>query len=286
MDKVFVCSDLDRTILPNGLQLESEAARPLLRRLAGHSDIIIAYVSGRDKALLQDAIREYDIPPPDYAVGDVGSTIYAINDGRWHVSEKWEQTISPCWKGRRHDELAAMLTDITELRMQEKQKQNTFKLSYYVDPRENIDALLAEVKKRLEGEEIDASVIWSVDETENIGLLDILPACATKLHAVRFLMELTGVDRERTVYAGDSGNDLPVLTSDLQTVLVKNATEDVRKQAVSGKKQAGHRDLLYLADGGFLGLNGNYTAGVLEGVAHFIPELEEVLRRYCQESAE
>ena len=34
----------------------------------------------------------------------------------------------------------------------------------------------------------------------------------------------------------------------------------------------GHGDTLYLAHGGLAGMNGNYSAGILEGVAHFIPE--------------
>ena len=29
---------------------------------------------------------------------------------------------------------------------------------------------------------------------------------------------------------------------------------------------------LYLAHGGFLGMNGNYSAGILEGVAHYHPD--------------
>jgi len=31
-------------------------------------------------------------------------------------------------------------------------------------------------------------------------------------------------------------------------------------------------DTLYIAKGDFLDMNGNYAAGVLEGVAHFLPE--------------
>jgi hypothetical protein len=32
------------------------------------------------------------------------------------------------------------------------------------------------------------------------------------------------------------------------------------------------RDRLYPATGGWKGMNGNYAAGVLEGVVHFFPE--------------
>ena len=29
---------------------------------------------------------------------------------------------------------------------------------------------------------------------------------------------------------------------------------------------------LYIARGGFMGMNGNYSAGILEGFVHFIPQ--------------
>jgi hypothetical protein len=34
---------------------------------------------------------------------------------------------------------------------------------------------------------------------------------------------------------------------------------------------------LYLPEGNFWGLNGNYAAGVIEGLVHFIPETRELV---------
>ncbi len=39
----------------------------------------------------------------------------------------------------------------------------------------------------------------------------------------------------------------------------------------------GNADLLHLAKGGVLGMNGNYAAGILEGVLHFHPAWEKAL---------
>lgn len=74
------------------------------------------------------------------------------------------------------------------------------------------------------------------------------------------------------VFAGDSGNDLDVLTSGMQSILVGNAAADVRRTATHRLTEIGRIDRLYLATGDFHGMNGNYAAGVLEGVAHFFPE--------------
>jgi HAD superfamily hydrolase (TIGR01484 family) len=269
--EVLLCSDLDRTLLPNGPQAESPHARERLRALAERPEVTLAYVSGRHRQLVLDAIDEYGIPVPDYAIGDVGTTIYQVRDGDWQPWAEWEQEIAPDWGGHRHDQLAALFDDLDDLEPQEPEKQNTFKLSYYAPGDMAPSRLIGEMSLRLQHEAVRASLIWSVDETKDLGLLDVLPRSATKYHAIRFLMQRKGFAEAATVFAGDSGNDLPVLTSGLQSVLVRNARDEVREQALREVRAKGATECLYCAKGGFLGMNGNYAAGVLEGLAHFIP---------------
>ncbi len=80
-----------------------------------------------------------------------------------------------------------------------------------------------------------------------------------------------GFGEDAVVFAGDSGNDLPVLTSGLPSVLVGNARPEVREAAQAALREQGLEDRLYVAKGGFLGMNGYYSAGVLEGLAWFFP---------------
>lgn len=268
---VLLCSDLDRTLLPNGAQPESPEARQLLQRLADRSELTLVYVSGRHQALLQQAIEEYDLPLPDYAIGDVGTTIYDIEDGHWRPWESWYEEIAPDWRGKTGKNLLELFADIELLRLQEAEKQNDFKLSYYAPADIEPDDLLKQLRQRLEAKGVRASMIWSIDEATGTGLLDILPERATKLHAIKFLMQQKGFTHDQTVFAGDSGNDMPALTSGLQAVLVKNARDKVRDEAVQQVQVAGHDGCLYLAQGGLLGMNGNYSAGVLEGLVHFLP---------------
>ncbi len=277
-NKIFLCSDLDRTILPNGPQKESPEARQLLHLLARRPEITLAYVSGRNLQLLQAAVEEYQIPIPDIAVGDVGTTIYGIMDGEWLPLNAWEEEIAPDWNGRNHAQLSAMLSDIDEVTLQEPENQNTFKLSYFAPPDLDYRRLLDTIQDRLRDDGVQASLIWSVDEEKNQGLLDVLPENATKYHAIRFLMRHNHFDLSATVFAGDSGNDLPVLTSHLQTVLVGNAAEDIRCRAQQEVKAKGIGDTLYCAEGGFMGMNGNYAAGVIEGLVHFIPRTADWLK--------
>lgn len=276
-ETILLCTDLDRTLLPNGVQPASPGALPLFRKLAERPELRLAFVSGRDKTLLLDAIQEYDLPAPDYAIGDVGTTIYRVQDDAWEVWDAWHSEIAPDWKGRQHDELAALFDDLTEIRLQEPEKQNTFKLSYYASMGLDHASLLAEMRHRLEPRGIAASLVWSVDEVARAGLLDVLPARANKYHAIRFLMDREGFRDALTVFAGDSGNDLQVLTSGLQSVLVRNATDEVREAAICEAREHGVLDRLYLARGDYHGMNGYYTAGVIEGLAHFVPAVEDWL---------
>lgn len=270
--RILLCADLDRTLIPNGAHPESPAARPLLNRIAAHPELVLAYVSGRHLGLLQEAIAHYALPAPHYAIGDVGTSMYTLEDGRWRPLEAWQADIAPDWAGHTHADIAALFHDLTPLTLQEAQRQNRFKVSYFTPLDVDHGALCAALQQRLAARGVRASLIWSIDEARGVGLLDILPERATKLHAVRFLMERTGFDATHTVFGGDSGNDLPVLVSGLQCVLVRNAAPELREQAVAELRRSGLPQRLYLAQGGLLGMNGNYAAGVLEGLVHFFPE--------------
>ena len=264
---LLLATDLDRTLLPNGGQPESPQARALFHRLAERPEVRLAYVTGRHRQLVEAAIDEYTLPLPDFVIADVGTTLYELDAGDWHPRADWREAIALDWEPQDHGTLASLLRDLPELRLQEAAKQGPCKLSYYAAALDDPSDLLTRVGERLAASGARVNLIWSIDETTATGLLDVLPASASKLHALEFLRARLGIPVERTVFAGDSGNDMEVLTSRLPAVLVANAQESVRAEAVA-RAPAGS---LYLARGGFLGMNGHYSAGILEGLAHFIP---------------
>lgn len=263
--------------MPNGPQPESPQARSLLHKLVQRPEITIAYASGRHQALLLEAIDEYDLPVPDYAICDVGTTIYEIHNGQWKDLKDWALNITSDWNGKGHDEVAAIFDGLEVLTLQETEKQNSLKLSYYVPQNMDMDALSTKMQQRLRAIDVHASLIWSIDEVQHTGLLDVVPRRATKYHALQFLMSQKKYLERDTVFAGDSGNDLCVLTSGLQAVLVGNASDQVRQQALHDVNAKGIRHKLYFAQGGLCGMNGNYAAGVLEGLVHFVPQVRHWL---------
>ncbi|MDD1620603.1 MAG: HAD-IIB family hydrolase [Methylococcaceae bacterium] len=270
--RILICTDLDRTLLPNGSQQESSGARACFSRLVSRPEVTLAYVSGRHRELVEQAIREYRLPNPDWVIANVGTTIYRAGEEEWLHWTVWEDDIATDWRGLMAKDLWPLFSDLPVLRLQEEAKQNRYKLSYYSSTRSDVDALKKEMTRRLEAKNLAASLIYSVDEATETGLLDVLPARASKLHAVEFLMQHQGFEVNHTVFAGDSGNDLAVIASRIPSVLVANADSQVVAQAQALVRQNGTQAAFYLAQGGFLGMNGNYAAGILEGVAHYHPE--------------
>lgn len=274
MQRFLLCTDMDRTLIPNGTEPESRGAQQMFARLAVETPASIAYVTGRHRALIERAIEQYDLPQPDFAIADVGSTIYKLNRGIWQQWHEWEEKISADWNGLHSSELHAFLQNITALKLQEQEKQNRHKLSYYLSCVVDEKRVMEEVKNRLTKANIRTNLIWSIDDEQAVGLLDILPASANKLHAIKFLMQKHDFNYDNTVFAGDSGNDLDVLLSPIHAVLVANASDEIRAITTRSDLQAS----LYQAKGNYLGMNGNYSAGILEGVAHFLPYVDSWLK--------
>lgn len=271
-DQILLCTDLDRTLLPNGDAVESPQVRQLFSALCAHEAITLVYVSGRDKNLLLEAIERYGIPLPDYAIGDVGSSLYHIQGQQWRLDDAWQAHIAPDWQAYDHQELQQLLQDITGLRLQEAHKQNRFKLSYYLDLQMDSDVILMQMRELLEQHQVHANIIWSVDEPAQVGLIDVLPRSANKLEAIRFLGNTLKIPRQGMLFAGDSGNDLSVLCSDIPAVLVANAEDYVRQEALRLAQKNNSVDALYCAHGLGPQLNGNYAAGIIEGLLHYFPE--------------
>jgi HAD superfamily hydrolase (TIGR01484 family) len=271
MTRLLIGTDLDRTLLPNGEAPESAGARELFRHLGAQPEVRLVYVTGRDPGLVDEAIATWGVPVPDLLVADVGATIAEPSEDGWRRWESWDEGIAADWRGISPEMLHGLVTGVAGLRPQPASRQAAGKRSFFTPAAAAGKGVAAAVRAKLEAAGIRANVIWSQDDITGDGLLDILPAGATKRKALEFVLDRWGYGLEEVLFAGDSGNDLDVLASPIPAVLVANASPGVRTEA---RWQAAAENLessLYCARGGFLGMNGNYAAGILEGVAHFHP---------------
>jgi len=280
----LLCTDLDRTLLPNGEQPESPAARAVLWHLLKTHDCELAYVSGRDLNGVLEAINEYDLATPAYIAADVGSTIYEQENGEWVANTRWTDSIRSDWKGGDTHSIKNLLDDLPELENQEAKRQSQFKRSYYYDESLDEQELAKPIEEQLVSHDIEASLVFSHDPEKSVGLLDVLPRSATKREAVEFLTKLMNLRAEDVLFSGDSGNDVDAITAENPSVLVANADEATLAAVQEGVRLAGVEASTCFAKGGVeingqalvhaslpASLNGNYSAGIVEGLLYFRP---------------
>lgn len=262
----ILATDLDRTLLPNGEWPADPDAIGLFNSLTRQDGLRVVYVTGRSLDLAERAIDEFGVRHPDVLIGDVGTSIRRFEGGSWHPFDGWAahvRRMSPRWDA---DAVRAAMREIAHTREQERVHCGPFKQSYYVDHarREDVVARVEQVF----GGRFDEVAIYSFDSQSGEGLLDLLPNSATKQTALEYLAQALDVPRDDVVFCGDSGNDLFPLTAGFAGVMVRNADE----QLVDGVRRAMAEDpslRVYHARGGFRGLNGYYTGGVLEGAHHY-----------------
>jgi len=262
----ILATDLDRTLLPNGSWPADLGAITLFNELTERHDVLVVYVTGRNLDLAEKAIKEYGIRYPHVLIGDVGTSIRKYEQGGWKADSGWDAHVkqtSPRWDA---DAVRSAVVGVDGLTEQEREHCSPFKQSYYVDHDKN-EAVLKMVDELVKGK-FDEVIVYSFDSQTGKGLLDFLPQCATKQTALEYVADKFQLNKADVVFCGDSGNDVFPLTAGFSGVLVRNADN----QLVANVKQAADANpelKVFFAKGGFKGLNGYYTSGVIEGAYHY-----------------
>lgn len=262
----ILATDLDRTLLPNGHWEYDRDAIEQFNRLTIENDVLVVYVTGRSLTLTERAIAEFGVRYPDVLCSDVGAYIRSYENGEWSNDEGWINRVSRCnprWNPRAIRKTISKINGIEE---QESEHLNQFKQSYYVN-HEKHELILKNICGLIKGK-FDEEIIYSFDSQNGRGLLDFLPNSATKKTALEYLAEKFNVTHRDIVFCGDSGNDIAPLTAGFRGVVVKNADAQLLENVNKAIKQFPTLNI-YFAQGGFKGLNGYYTSGVIEGAYHY-----------------
>jgi sucrose-phosphate synthase len=187
-------------------------------------------------------LRKWGVAPPDVLISDVGSAIHY--GPHWRPDAGWLSHIRRAW---RREDLARALEPVPGLRLQAARQQGICKLSFHVNPNRfpGVDAL----KGLLHREGLRASLVYS-----QFRHLDVLPYRASKGQAIRYLAFKWGFPINHFVVAGDSGNDLDMLTGGMRAIVVANFSAEIEGL----RDRAG----IYFAGQAMAG-------GILEGLEHF-----------------
>ncbi|MCP2036031.1 sucrose-phosphate synthase [Planomicrobium sp. HSC-17F08] len=205
--KHILATDLDGTLVgdPDGLQQLLEFYEEQVY------DVSLIYITGRyyDSAL--SLIEEENLPIPDILVTDVGSSIYIGNS--FEKDLEWEKRIQANWMP---EEIHAIASTVPGLTKQPMFLEN--RCSYYVTDAEPVE----EFKNKLAASGIPHKLIFSGGKD-----VDIVPEESGKGRALQYLLDKYKVEDAKLLVAGDSGNDLEMLTLGFPSVIVGNAQPEL-----------------------------------------------------------
>ena len=271
--KLLLACDLDRTIVPDGPEPLSDNAIPDFNSFVQSNQVAVVYISGRNLTEILAVVKDYNVANPKIIVANDGTSIYVHQTGDWQKLSDWDALLDPDWQGMTNPDIHAILKDLHHLRLQEPQHQDKYKVSYYAPEDVDSSGLVQSIQSHLRSHGLQVAVVTSVDHVGHKAYLDILPATGTKIHALNYLVKTLGFDPSRVVVCGDSGNDLTLLTYGYHAIVVNNATSAFKHLVRDTARTKGMSDQIYFATGGFKGMNGNYAAGVLEGLNYFWPQV-------------
>jgi sucrose-6F-phosphate phosphohydrolase len=243
-----VASDVDGTLTGDREALDRLAARFRERRAAG--DLYLIVSTGRRLEQVIEGIPEEGLPEPDAVICQVGTEIYLPPFTEASAPmDAWRTFLLGQYS---RNQALLFLAGIEGLVMQPDKYNTELKTSCYLDQCAEPDKAAEVIRSRVRPHSDLYQVVWSSGRD-----LDILPAASGKGKAIRFLVEHVGLDPERVVVAGDTGNDASMFIEFDKGVVVANAQPELLELA---------RDL---GDGRVYCARQPYAAGVEEGLEHY-----------------
>jgi len=204
--KTFVlATDLDGTFLGGS----AHDRRTLYDWIEDNRDTVgLIFVTGRDPQFIEGMCAD-GLPWPEYVIGDVGTTIAQVVDGRVTPLAALETEIASRWNdagGR----VRAALAPVPGLRLQDTDFR--YRVSYDYDPDTFDSAAHAIV------EALGLDVLISDNR-----FFDVLPKGISKGPSLRLLADHLAVPHHRLLAAGDTLNDYSMLALGLPAVAVGGA---------------------------------------------------------------
>ncbi|ONG49962.1 alpha,alpha-trehalose-phosphate synthase [Pseudoroseomonas deserti] len=200
---LVLATDLDGTFL-GGTEAERRA---LYQELDARDDVLLIFVTGRDRDFIRELVETPGMPRPRYVIGDVGTSVF---DGdTFQPIPTLEADIVSRWNDA-GPRVREMLSAEPGLRPQPTPFRH--RVSYYYDPEQLQPRTVARI------EEAGFDCVLSADT-----YLDVLPRGIAKGPTLLRLVHALGLPAERVLTAGDTMNDLSLFQTGLRGVAVGNA---------------------------------------------------------------
>ncbi|MCC4296127.1 HAD-IIB family hydrolase [Aurantimonas coralicida] len=237
--QLLVC-DIDNTLTGSDACIQA-----FTRWHARETALDFAVATGRSLHSALSILEQQTAPNPKIIISSVGTEIYFLepNGVTYRRDRDWSRRIATGWQRRR---IAAALADYPGIAPQAPLEQRAFKLSYLA---EGDRSIVAGIRAHLQRRGLAAAVIHSHGR-----YLDILPVTASKGAAITYLRQRLSLPDEAVFAAGDSGNDIEMLRSVPQSIIVANYSDSLASRSdLSHSYVARH----------------SHARGIIEGVTHF-----------------
>lgn len=204
---MILATDLDGTFLAGSVK----ARETLIERFLHTPDAQLLYVTGRSAASVEELIESGTLPRPHTMICDVGCDIVSATPCE-HAASALEW-IRQRWGNRGHA-IHSALQDLSGLRMQE--RFGDYRLAYYYDDPGVLEQARAIVEH------------FGCDPLDSDGIyFDVLPPGVNKGATLRRLIKTRGDDADSVLVAGDTLNDLSMLSAGFRAVAVGGSEPDL-----------------------------------------------------------
>lgn len=204
--KHILATDLDGTLVgdPEGLQqlLGFYEEQPY--------NVSLIYITGRYHDSAMALINQEQLPMPDVLVTDVGTSIFAHG---FQKDPEWAARMLEGWEPERIEAIAASIEGLAK---QPLPLEN--RCSYFAEGVEPVEDL----RRQLEDAGISHKLVFSGGRD-----VDVLPLQSGKGEALEYILEKYKIEDAKLLVAGDSCNDLEMLTLGFPSVIVGNAQPEL-----------------------------------------------------------
>ncbi|MCA9038260.1 MAG: HAD-IIB family hydrolase, partial [Planctomycetaceae bacterium] len=227
-----LATDLDGTLIPLADRKENIDDLKKLCALLHRHQMDLIFVTGRHFESVMAAIDQHQLPRPECMLCDVGTTFWRRSPSGYEIDSVYTERLRQIASDMDQQQVAAAAAAIGSLKLQEREKQGMFKLSFYLDS-STLDVSVNRLKAKIQQGRLPFDLVASVDPFNGVGLLDILPKGVSKAFGLHWWCEQTGLRHDQLIFAGDSGNDRAALASSHKAIVVANAPRTMAEEIIA-----------------------------------------------------
>jgi sucrose-phosphate synthase len=211
----LLASDIDGTLLG-----DAEGEKLLKEFAQVYSDsFYLAVITGRSLLSVQTLIAEGRLPQPDYIGSSVGTELCVCHDAANVLGHKYAARVSAVWS---LDRIYTVGEGEGIQRQAFVEGQPRFQAGFDWDGQ---PSTLAAFQTRM-AVEPGYRILPSSDR-----YIDVFPPQVGKGEVVRFLQQELGLDPDRVMVAGDTGNDREMFETGFQGIVPVNALKELKQRA-------------------------------------------------------